>query len=104
MEAVIVAQFFASLLSRQPPHDENALPTALSEGPLPYILRPSTNFTSDSATEDAFIPLDLLKAKLADLSARRGWDDGLGQKAIYALVAKRLVRIDRKGKPLLCVC
>lgn len=58
----------------------------------------------DSPIEDALVPLDLVKVRLAELSAENGWEEGLGQKAIYALVAKRVVRIDRKGKPLLSAC
>lgn len=104
MEAAVAAELFRSLLLGVSLRDESAAQGLLPDDPLPYVIRPSTTFAADAPTEEVLMPFEPLKSKLLALARARDWDEGIGQKAIYALVAKRAIRIDRKGKPMLLVC
>lgn len=67
---------------------------------LTLILRPSST-TSDSNEQDAMVSMSALKTALGRIAVNAGWAEDMGTKAIYGLVAKRVLRIDRRGREAL---
>lgn len=53
--------------------------------------------------KEAMLPMTALKTYLGKAARHQGWNEDLGTKAIYSLVAKRVLRIDRRGREAL-VC
>lgn len=86
MEYRLLALFLTSLLGQ---------PLAPSASPLSIQIRPSLQ---DTSRPDALLPMNVLKSSLGEFAKQRGWAEDLGTKAIYGLVAKRVLRIDRRER------
>ena len=71
-----------------------------SASELTLVLRP-TSTTSTPSEQDAMLSMSSLKAALGKLAVKAGWAEDMGTKAIYGLVAKRVLRIDRRGREAL---
>ena len=78
-----------------------SLPT-ITTCPLELTFRDSA-FGGPTAAPEAMLHMNVLKSVLGDSAKRNGWSEDLGTKAIYGLVAKRILRIDRRGREAL-VC
>jgi hypothetical protein len=61
-------------------------------------LVPKVPATSTTNVPEPMLPLTALKTALGQFASERGWSGDLGTKAVYGLVAKRVVRIDRASK------
>ena len=83
--------------------DLPALNIILRETAIPL----SSSSASDSATSAAagissrktpHLAMSVLKAHLGRFAKSRGWTEEMGTTAIYALVSKQTVKIDRRGR------
>ena len=48
--------------------------------------------------EEPMISMNAVKARLGTYAKERGWKEDMGTTAIYSLVSKTVLRIDRRGK------
>jgi hypothetical protein len=54
--------------------------------------------------KEGMISVEKLKARLGKIAGLNGWSEALATKALYSLVGKRVVRIDRRGKEAVFGC
>ncbi|GAA6013530.1 hypothetical protein JCM11491_006111 [Sporobolomyces phaffii] len=76
------------------------LPPSLPALPIIFRDPPADSSTSPSArlTKTPCLSMNALKAHLGAFAVERGWTEGMGTTAIYALISKQVARIDRRGK------
>lgn len=89
MEAQLLSSFLALLLSSRDPD----MPPLLS-----LTIRPSL---ANPAVPEALLPMSGIKEELGRVVKARGWPEDLCTKTVYGLVAKRILRIDRRGREAL---
>ncbi|GAA5883486.1 hypothetical protein JCM3774_003600 [Rhodotorula dairenensis] len=87
-------------------HDDNgeeeaadtlpALNVILRETAIP--LSSTAGGTGVSSRKTPHLAMSVLKAHLGRFAKRRGWTEEMGTTAIYALVSKQAVKIDRRGR------
>lgn len=78
---------------------EGNLTLVMREPPMPSSLAgPGAQAPLPARKKDGMLLMDALKGRLATYARAKGWQDDLGTKAIYAMVAKKVCRIDRRAK------
>ncbi|GAA5968883.1 hypothetical protein JCM11641_000766 [Rhodosporidiobolus odoratus] len=82
------------LLSSLAPSPSSSSSTSL---PLPLIFR-SPLATGLSTQKTPCVSMTLVKTRLGEFAREKGWTEEMGTTAVYALVSKGIVRIDRRGK------
>ncbi|GAA5941945.1 uncharacterized protein JCM15063_004253 [Sporobolomyces koalae] len=75
---------------------------------LPIVFRhpgPDTELVSSPAglPQAPCLAMNPLKVHLSAFAAEKGWAENMGTTAIYALISRQIVRIDRQGKEGACV-
>lgn len=48
--------------------------------------------------EEAMVSMNVIKSWLGLFAKERGWQEDMGTAAIYSMVSKTVLRIDRRGK------
>lgn len=93
LEYQLLAAFLSLILSLPLPGGA----VAPNQASLALTLRPPP--AGSHADQEPMLPLNALKAYLGEIAKQQdGWAEDLGTKAVYGLVAKRVIRIDRSGR------
>lgn len=104
LEAELLRLLLATLAGHPPP-GEPALNVTLRDPVLPSSLTAAPSPDQVSAWsgarrggKDPMVSMTALKTRLTQFAQQRGLAGDLGTTAIYALVSKTILRIDRRGK------
>lgn len=62
------------------------------------VLASSLGAMTTSRKEEPMVSMNKIKLWLGAYARERGWGDEMATTAIYSLVAKTVLRIDRRGK------
>ncbi|GAA5881884.1 hypothetical protein JCM16303_003448 [Sporobolomyces ruberrimus] len=86
-----------TVISRSSPP---TLPPSLPSLPIIFRDPPADSSTSPSSptSKTPCLSMTGLKAHLGAYAVGKGWTEGMGTTAIYALISKQVTRIDRRGK------